>query len=189
MKKSSLIYMIGNRFIPFLALFIFSTITQPLAAAGSSDTDANHAVRQAADYYLQPLDLLHVQVFQEDDLTRDVRVSQNYTITLPLIGTLDVRNKTLHQTELLVHALYGDYLVNPQVTIVVGEYAKRTVNVLGSVGFSRLADQKHVKLTRTRADGQTENFIINAEKLIQGTSENAWLLQKDDVIYVPERIL
>jgi len=166
------------------------------------------------DYVLQPSDLLSVQVFQEDDLRRDVRVSQEYTITLPLIGKVDLKGKTVHQAENLIRELYDrDYLVNPQVTVVVSEYAKRTVNVIGSVnqpgavlfpqeqgltlldaisragGFTRLADRKRVKLTRTNADGKAETYIINVDDLIQGNSSNAWLLSVNDVIFVPERIL
>ena len=119
-----------------------------------------------------------MQVFQEDDLTRDVRLSQEYTVTLPLIGTVNLKDKTVRQAGELIRDLYNrDYLVNPQVSVIVLEYATRTVNVLGAVntpgavsfppeqpmtlldaiakagGFSRLADRSKVKLTRARSDG------------------------------------
>jgi polysaccharide export outer membrane protein len=168
----------------------------------------------AADYVLQPSDLLRVQVFQEDDLMREVRVSQEFTITLPLIGSVDLRNKSIRQAQDDIRDRYNrDYLVNPQVNIIVLEYAKRTVNVLGSVntpgsvpfpseqgmtlldaiaragGFNRLADRKRIKLTRTTPEGKTENYIINADDIIQGSTEQTWPLLKDDVIFVPERVL
>ena len=183
-------------------------------AIASGKQDQPLEASPVLDYVLQPSDLLSVQVFQEEDLKREVRVSQEYSITLPLIGRVDVKGKTVHQTERLIRDLYDrDYLVNPQVNVVVTEYAKRTVNVIGSVnqpgavlfpqeqgltlldaisragGFSRLADRKHVKLTRTNADGKAETYIINADDLIQGTSSNAWLLLVNDNVYVPERIL
>lgn len=166
------------------------------------------------DYVLQPSDLLRVQVFQEDGLMREVRISQEYTITLPLIGTVDMRGKSLRQAEETIRELYDrDYLVNPQVNIIVLEYAKRTVNVLGSVntpgavlfpqeetltlldaisragGFNRLADRKRIKLSRTSPDGKTETNIINADELIQGGNTQSWVLMRDDVIFVPERVL
>jgi polysaccharide export outer membrane protein len=166
------------------------------------------------DYLLQPSDLLRVQIFQEDDLMREVRVSQEYTVTLPLVGTIDLRGKTLLQAQETIRSLYDrDYLVNPQVNVMVLAYAKRTVNVLGAVnssgavefpeeegltlldaitragGFNRLADRRRVKLTRTNAEGVTENYIINADDIMQGTSRESWPLQRDDVIFVPERIL
>lgn len=132
---------------------------------------------------------------------------------LPLIGGIDVKGKTVRQLQETIRELYDrDYLVNPQVNVFVLEYSKRIVNVLGSVnspgvvifpqeqgltlldaisrvgGFSRLADRKRVKLTRT-VDGKTSNYIINVDEVIQGTANDAWPLVPDDVIYVPERIL
>ncbi|HEY0945338.1 MAG TPA: polysaccharide biosynthesis/export family protein [Opitutaceae bacterium] len=166
------------------------------------------------DYLLQPSDLLKVQIFQEPELEREVRVSQEYTITLPLIGTVDLRGKSLRQAEEVVRTLYDrDFLVNPQINIIVMQYAARTVNVLGSVnspgavpfpqeqplslldaiaragGFSRLADRRRVKLTRTLPDGRSETYIVNADEVIEGNSSKAWMLNVNDVVFVPERIL
>lgn len=167
-----------------------------------------------SDYLLLPSDLLHFQVFQEEDLTREVRISQDYTITLPLIGTISVRGKTLRQVEQQVRDLYDrDYLVNPQITLLVREYAKRTVDVQGQVGqpgavefphekgltllgaiaraggFTRLSDKSKVMLTRTNASGKRETIRVNANELIEGRSKEAWALNPDDSIFVPERIL
>ncbi len=169
---------------------------------------------QKADYVLQPLDMIKIQIFQEEDLSRDVRISQEYTVTLPLIGSVDLRNKTIRQAQDQIQDLYRrDFLVNPQINIIVVEYAKRSINVLGAVGapgvvyfpqeegltlldaisragsFNRLADRKHVKLTRTTAEGKTETYVINADSIIQGTTNETWVILRDDVIYVPERIL
>lgn len=185
-----------------LLLPLSSQMQRPLPAAA------------AMDYVLQPSDLLNVQIFQEEDLKRDVRVSQEYSITLPLIGTVDLKGKSLRQAEDLIRDLYNrDFLVNPQVNVVVIEYAKRTVNVIGAVnqpgavlfpqeqgltlldaisragGFNRLANRKEVKLTRTNVDGKTDTYIINADDLIRGRSSNNWPLLVNDIIYVTESIL
>lgn len=165
------------------------------------------------DYVLQASDLLRIQIFQQDDLTREVRVSQEHKIVLPLIGAIEVRGKTVREVQELVRELYDrDFLVNPQVNVFVLDYAKRSVNVIGSVnspgvvmfpqeqgmnlldaisrvgGFSRLADRRRVKLTR-QVDGKTSTFVINVDDLIQGNAAEQWALVQDDVIFVPERIL
>ncbi len=180
----------------------------PAAAPSAADAPAVERI----DYLLQPSDLLHVQVFQEEDLQRDVRISQEYSITLPLIGSVNLRGTTLREAEALIRDRYAaDYLVKPQVTVSVLEYTKRSVNVLGSVGqpgavaftpeqpmtlldaiaraggFSRLADRQHVSLSRT-VEGKVEKYTINADEVIQGTAAQAWVLRKDDVIYVPEKL-
>lgn len=166
------------------------------------------------DYMLQPSDLLRVLVFQEPDLQREVRITQEGSVSLPLIGTIELQGKSVHQAEDIIRQLYDrDYLVNPQISITVLEYAQRTAQVLGAVnspgaivfppeqkmglleaiaragGFSRLAERRRVRLTRTLPDGKTDNYTINADDLVQGNSSEPWLLVKGDVIYVPERLL
>lgn len=169
----------------------------------------------SSDYVLQPSDLIRVLIFQEPDLEREVRITQEHTITLPLIGQVSVKGLTVRQAEESIRALYDkDYLVNPQINLTVLEYVETTVQVVGSVnnpgvvrfppeqkltlmeaiaragGHSRLADLRKVRLTRTTIDGQSENFTINVDDLVKGASSGEqWVLIKGDVIYVPERIL
>ncbi len=193
--------------------FVHAADSAPSASDAAAPSDAAGEPSKE-DYTLQPSDLIQVQVFQEDDLTREVRVSQESTITLPLIGTLSVKGMSVRQLEQTVRDLYGkDYLVNPNVTIVVKTYSVRTVDVQGQVGkpgavefpqekgmtllgaitraggFTRLADKSKVMLTRRMPDGHLETYKIDATEIIQGKSQNLWPLQGDDSIYVQERIL
>src|SRR5881394_2056742 len=93
-----------------------------------NDTSRNSTASTAArpDYILQPLDVLKVMVFQEDEINKqgEVRISEQATITLPLIGSVSVKGKTVRQAETFIHDLYDkDYLVNPQVNVQVLKYA------------------------------------------------------------------
>lgn len=165
------------------------------------------------DYIIQPGDLLQVQIFQEDDLTREVRVTQGNSITMPLIGAVDVAGLTPKEAQDLIRDLYNrDYLVNPQVNVGVTEYAPRSVNVLGAVNspgailfpqeegltlvdaiaragsFNRYADRRKVKLSRTDEDGRTLTEVIDVDELMESGTNDSWPLRRDDVIFVPERI-
>jgi polysaccharide export outer membrane protein len=167
------------------------------------------------DYVLQPLDLLRVLVFQEEDINKqgEVRISEQATVTLPMIGTVNLRGKTVRQAEALIRDLYDkDYLVNPQVNVQVVKYAERFVNVSGAVnnagrvpfpqergltvfaaitaagGYSRLANLKKVTITRKGADGAPEKREINVEAIIKGEADDV-PLENDDTIVVPERII
>jgi len=201
------------------AAFVTSFGLLAVAAAQTTTPNKPDTAKPEAgkvDYVLQPSDLIRVQVFQEDDINKqgDVRISQEYTVSLPLIGSVDLKGKTAHQAEELIRALYDrDYLVNPQVSLIVVDYVPRNIFVLGAVGapgvvlfpreqgltlldaisragsFNRLADKKHVTLKRTNADGKPVTFTINAEDLSKGDSTETWPLQPNDVITVPERIL
>jgi polysaccharide export outer membrane protein len=203
--------------------FVLATIVPSAALLSASPVhDANQAVGDATgkasvsqiDYVLQPFDLIQVVIFQEPDLQREVRLSEDSKVTLPLVGIVDLKGENIGEAQKKIHELYDrDYLVDPQINITVEEYAKETVNVLGSVnapgailippdqplnlidaitrcgGFSRLADRKHVKLTRINADGRTSTVIVNADEIIQSESSDRWRLKKGDVIFVPERII
>src|SRR4051812_43449561 len=43
-----------------------------------------------AEYVLQPMDLVKIEVFQEPDMERQVRITQDSSITLPLINKVDL---------------------------------------------------------------------------------------------------
>lgn len=197
-----------------LCCFAFLALLGLTAAQAQNSGTPQESTAVPTDYVLQPSDLIRILVFQEPDLQREVRISQESTINLPLIGSIDLKGKSVRQAEEMIRALYDrDYLVNPQITITVLEYTQRTVQVLGAVnqpgaiaftpeakmglleaiaragGFSRLAERRKVRLTRTTPDGKSENYLINTDDLIQGNSTDKWLLVKGDVIYVPERLI
>jgi polysaccharide export outer membrane protein len=213
-----------------ITLLVLAATLASLAAMAASPSATAKAEAEAAradaakadapgklDYVLQPSDLIKVQVFQEEDLSREVRISQECSVNLPLIGTVNLTGKTARLAEDLIRNLYErDYLVHPQVNLIVVEYVPRNVFVLGSVGnpgvvlfpreqgltlldaisragsFNRLADKKRVTLKRVNAanpDGKPDTFTINAEELAKGDTTETWPLQPNDVITVPERIL
>ena len=193
------------------ALLLGAILLSTPALAGKKEVKPTS---QLATYKLRPMDLIKIQVFQEAELDRELRVSQDHTIVVPLIGVVEVRDLTVRDAEALITELYQrDYLVNPQLNITVTEYSQRNINVLGAVnipgsilippeknltlldaiarsgGFSRLANRNKVSLTRTKADGQTVNIIINADQLVSGDTTNRSTIQDGDIIFVPERIL
>lgn len=168
-----------------------------------------------SDYVLQPQDVLRVHVFQEEDINKQglVSISQEFSVNLPLIQTVSLRGLTVRQAEEKIRDLYDkDYLVDPQVSVIVEKYAERSVNVLGAVnsagrvqfppergltiidaislagGHSRLANLRSVKLTRKNAEGEPDTVTVDVDAIMKGTQENI-LLQPNDSVSVPERIL
>ena len=188
---------------------------QPRDASDARETRGGQA--PGADYMLQPLDVLKIFVFQHDDInkqTEAVRVSDEYTVNLPLVNTIKLRGKTARQAEEIIRAAYDkDFLVNPQVSVIIVKYAERSVNVIGAVqkadrvlfpqekgltiieaitlagGHSRLADLRKVKLTRKKENGETVVEEIDVDALMKRGGRDSIQLQADDVIFVPERIL
>jgi polysaccharide export outer membrane protein len=54
-------------------------------------------------------------------------------------------------------------------------------------GQTRLADLKKVRLTRKTADGETVVEEIDVDALMKRGGRDAVQLQRDDVLFVPER--
>jgi polysaccharide biosynthesis/export protein len=163
--------------------------------------------QDAANVPLRANDQIEVTVFQEPDLTRRVHVGQDGSITLPLIGTVRVGGQAVATAERRIAAAYEDgYLVSPQVTVSVVAYARREVSVLGQVGrpgpvllkpgeslslvaaisqaggFTRIANQRKVKVTR---NGRVQTF--NVRDLSAGTAAMAYL-QEGDIVTVEESL-
>jgi polysaccharide biosynthesis/export protein len=202
------------RFIGVVLLIATGTViarSAPNVAQPAEVLPSLPEVSAKPDYILNPSDTLQVRVFQEDELTREISISQEYTISLPLIGIVNLREKSVRQAEELIRSLYDkDFLKNPQVTVTVLRYAERTVNVIGQVnspgaipfpveqgltlleaitragGFNRIADQKDVRITRTDEKGIPKTFSINVMRLIDARSSNLWSLQVGDIVFVPE---
>lgn len=170
-----------------------------------------------SDYVLQPQDSLRVFIFQHEDLNKQmdsVQVSPEHTVSLPLVGTISVRGLTARQAESAIREAFDrDFIVNPQVSVVVVKYAERSVNVLGQVGKpdripfpqekgltiieaitlaggpTRLADLRRVKLTRKQADGETVVEEVDVSAMMNKGGKDAVQLKTGDVIYVPERVI
>jgi polysaccharide export outer membrane protein len=143
-----------------------------------------------------------------------VQVSPEHTISLPLVGVIALREKTARQAEQIIREAYDrDFLVNPQVSVIVVKYSERSVNVLGQVGKpdripfpqekgltiieaialaggpTRLADLRRVKLTRKFEDGTSLVEEVDVSAMMNKGGRGAVQLRTGDVIYVPERIL
>jgi len=87
-----------------------------------------------AEYEVGAGDVLEVNVFGNDDLSRIPTVQTNGSISLPLLGEVQVAGLTVGEVQRKVtNLLAKDYLVNPQVEVKVREYQSQYVSVVGEV--------------------------------------------------------
>ncbi|MFZ2627957.1 MAG: polysaccharide export protein EpsE [Rugosibacter sp.] len=94
-----------------------------------------HAQEPLREYQLGPGDSIHIQVFENPDLTLDTRVSEMGAITFPLIGSVQLGGLTLSAAELAIAQKLdeGKFVVKPQVTVVLVQNHGNQVSVLGQV--------------------------------------------------------
>jgi polysaccharide export outer membrane protein len=92
-------------------------------------------VDPAKAYFLGSGDLVRVNVYQQPDMAVEGRVSEAGTLTVPLVGTVEVRGLTARQVETRIAYLLkrGGYVREPQVNVSVVQFRSRDVAVLGYV--------------------------------------------------------
>jgi polysaccharide export outer membrane protein len=91
--------------------------------------------QEQAEYQLGPGDNIRVQVFQNPELTVETRVSENGTITYPLIGVVKVGGMSISAAEQVIarSLVKGRFIERAQVNIVVLKNFGSQVSILGLV--------------------------------------------------------
>ena len=93
------------------------------------------AQEKQLDYPLGAGDAIRVQVFQNPDLTIEARVSENGSISYPLIGAVELGGLSIAAAEKkIADALKsGGFVQQPQVNIVLVQVRGNQVSVIGQV--------------------------------------------------------
>lgn len=114
-----------------------SQTTQPDSDGGGAETPplpvgGDGGVPENRTYKLDTGDRLDINVFGEEDLSGEVTVSEDGTIAIPLVGSVEAKGKSVGDLEeTLVTRLEDGYLQYPQVSIEVLNY--RPFYILGEV--------------------------------------------------------
>jgi len=86
------------------------------------------------DYKIGPEDLLEISVFEEEKLSKTVRVSSQGNISLPLLGILRVKGLTANELEKEVRDLLAEkYFHDPHVSVFIKEFRNQRISVIGAV--------------------------------------------------------
>ena len=99
------------------------------------------------DYKIGPEDLIEISVFEEEKLNKkEVRVSSQGNISLPLIGILRVKDLTADALEKEIRDLLAEkYFQDPHVSVFIKEYRNQQISVMGAVEKPGVYDVKGQK--------------------------------------------
>lgn len=119
--------------MPNLFRSVLALILSVCAAVASAQSGSTAVA--ASEYKLGPGDSIKVQVYQNPDLTVEARVSENGSISYPLIGSVAVGGMSIGDAERrIADALKkGNILKQPQVNILLLQVRGNQVSVLGQV--------------------------------------------------------
>jgi polysaccharide export outer membrane protein len=192
----------------------FAAMAQTLPKAkAQAPAQAPIQTQEARDVFVRayrvgPGDLLELKVFQVDELSQTVRVTEDGSITLPLLGRVLVEGLTQEGVvQKLTGLLQAKYVKNPQVTIFIKEYKNQQVAVIGAVekagnyelvgrknllqiismagGFSENAADE-IFILREGPDGATSTVAIDLKDLlVNGNQKLNVPIEPNDVINVP----
>lgn len=178
---------------------LFSFLTFCLLSIGTAFANGT--------YQLQEGDALHISVWGEDTLDKEVQVLPDGSITFPLAGRIDVLNSTVAEAEQKLTKKLTTYLPDPQVTVVVTKIEGNRIFILGKVltpgsvlmtgpmtvmqalslagGLDKFADLGAIKVLRNTPEGQLA-IPVDYNALIQGKNlKSNVLLQTGDTILIP----
>lgn len=186
--------------VALLAGLCLTAFVQPVFAQAAGTA--------SAQYRLAAGDVIRITVFQNPDLTLEARVSETGVISFPLIGSVAIGNLTLLQAEKKIAdgLRDGNFVKQPQVSILVTQVRGHQVSVLGHVGRPgrfplELADTKLTDILATaggvsatgadtvvlvgRRNGQPYRVEIDLPGIFgPGRRGDDVVLQNGDVIWV-----
>ena len=178
-------------------------------ASTTSVATASPAVVSATDpdYKIGPQDVLRIDVWKENEISRITPVRPDGRISLPLLNDVQAAGLTPTQLAGVIADGLKKYITNPQVTVGVTEINSRRVYVTGEVtkpgafplqgnmtvlqaltssgGFTQFAKTKGIYVLRTEDNKQVKH-PFNYKDVVKGKHpELNIVLQPGDVIVVP----
>lgn len=160
---------------------------------------------------LGPEDVVTIRVFGVEDLSSDYQSDTEGHLDFPFVGRIDIKGMT--NTSLADHITKqlreGDYILEPQVSVVIKQHNSAVVVVDGRVsrsgsfpfrtgmtllealsgagGMTPMANPRQVRLSRSTIDG-TQTMIIPVRAIQEGREPDISLCPGDSV-YVPESVM
>ena len=201
-------------------LFCIAALSGQDAGAGGADSSSSSSGGAAvgmvvgSNYVLEVSDVIELDFYQERDLNKSVRIEGDGTVSLALVGKVKLAGMTVGESKSLITDLYNrDYLVDPQISLLVVSFSPKVLHILGSVrspgvvnippdrdltltealsmvgGVTRMGNPRAIKIKRVDQDGRTRQMEVNFSKVVQDPDVKDIVLNEGDTIWVPERII
>lgn len=170
-------------------------------------------------YTLRPGDVVAITVFNEPDLAVSQKLDPDGVLIVPLLGRTDLAGLTARQAEAHLQDRFidEDFLIHPQVTVSVADYAEQVFYVFGEVNspgaksfpqgrqsldileaitmagdLGRYAKRSELVIRRPiEGTGREERIEVDLDEVIRGSRRGKDALIEilpNDIIFVPERL-
>lgn len=197
-----------------MLLFLGLAACGPRSGQIQNIADADLSARQVPtveQFQIGPGDRIAIKVWRHDDLSMDVTVAPDGTISFPLVGTLAVSGKTYNEIREMLTSAISTYYSEPQVAVnilelqnqkifIFGEVAKPSVLQLSSEmsilealtlagGINQYSRTSNVLLVRGGVEAP-ELYTVDVDSIFsRGAMDQMVSLQRGDIIVVPTRTI
>lgn len=191
-----------------LAMLVACGGNVPSVKTLASHQQANEATSPSdVSYIIGPGDILSIDVWKEEEMSKQVSVRLDGMISLPLVDDVKAAGLTSAELREQLEEKYKDFVDVPEVSVTVLESRSKRIYLLGKVarpgeypmqkdmtvvqaislagGLAEWADSKDIKLIR-KINGVERTFLVDYDAIVSGDdlSQNVQL-QPDDTIFVP----
>ena len=204
MKKLIFLGMIG---ILFFSIFAPPAVAQKDEKVLFKKEPQAETIASSDQYVIGPEDILYINVWREDTLTRTTLVRADGKISLPLVDEVQAAGLTPLQLKQSLTEKLKEFVDNPNVSVVVTEANSFKVYVTGEVrsqgvyrlrsettllqiipmagGFTDWANQKKILIIRNES-GKERRITANYKKILEGEDPKSnVVLKPGDTIIVP----
>jgi len=164
-------------------------------------------------YRLGPEDVISIEVFNQDRYTRKgITIPPNGRISLQLIpGGVFVNGKTTEEVARLIEKQYDEYIIDPQVTVILEKGASYRYSIIGDVltpgvrlmnrrmtvteaiaeagGVLNTGDKSKIRVLRRNQRGEMEPILVNVSAIYKGQQPDNVFLAPGDQVFVPGNTL
>ena len=206
---------IVTRMRTFLSWTLVATVVFAVVGCAEKRLDDKVYLAAPSEFFLGPEDVLRVMVWKSPDLSGEVTVRPDGTITMPLIGDVPAAGLTANVLAKRIGERLTEYVSSPIVTVQVKEVNSYFIYVLGEVmkpgkyplksyanvmqgislagGFAPFASKNKIKVlrnVRTGSEGHEVNrqieIPVSYADILKGTAvPGNFVLLSGDVIVVP----
>jgi len=190
-----------------ISIFVFSCSAQQRFTMPSTKQDT----QKQSPYLLQAGDKVELIVAQRQDLSGDYIIGPDGLLALPLAGSIEIKNLTREQAESKIESVLKKHYSTISIILKIKSYQSSAYYViigeikqpgtypiinrisllkaLGTAGgLSEDAAIGSIQLVRNAPDKSVININLH-DILHSGDFSQDYILQKDDMIYVPRKTL
>lgn len=175
--------------------------------------DIKSLINYESNYYISSGDVISIAVSPAEEFSREVTVSPDGTVDLPLIGSIKVSGMTTSILEKVLTDKFSKYVSAPKITVSIKKFYSYRVAIIGEVqrtgyfeynegmklldliadagGPGDYADSSRIKVYRKtkNKDGviKEEIFNLSMDSFFEGSMEKNIELMPGDIVYVPKK--